>query len=682
MVARRGDTIELGLSIHSHSPSDIPRTDTPPPPSRAKAAPIDRSTPPTLADPGAEAYLCVFEIVHDTQHVAVSAATTPKAEIHPYANLKAEEYVRPKLDSLLLRRLLQRQNAALHSDLDSVEGSTEISPRHIYQIRTVIPRGPPILEPPRLSAEEEAVRQPFPSLTLAREPTLSELSSFTESLRGRKVLLHSSLSSYFARHLTTYLIAWGMDVSHVGMERGDDTFSQADQKMAMTTSGSTHDIGEPEPTSATSDLSRSLSSVNIGVPLRDIDKFIVIDDDVSVLRRELVRLKHESPTTALKKRLLRRPNMPSRAKSSPQVRQTFAGRQSSSILIHFTSLGNFNQVRDALTIFLGSPAANVAGMLEHPEVMVIPKPVGPRRFLTALHTAVNQPIVDPFFTPIASSPRSPSGGVLSVPRGPFASEIANSTGFFDSIAENSGEDEYSRGSEGTASIKARSPLGEFPPSTSHRAGLHLTMPTPIDWKTTPASEYFAQSRSGSASAVVLQSPDGQPRGMAFEPPARASDSRHSSASQRVTPDRYKGANRNSIGAEEVSASTSPHIGRKLSTPSDEKNSSSRTSEDNNVSRRRKTMPTPNESSQARERASTLTRTASMRRKTTGASPTVGSSRVEEVPAVSSPVKTPRQRRAGSSSIRAGNTRKNDELLVPPINVLVVEGEMVLRLSER
>ena len=39
-----------------------------------------------------------------------------------------------------------------------------------------------------------------------------------------------------------------------------------------------------------------------------------------------------------------------------------------------------------------------------PEVIVIPKPAGPRRVLTALHTAVTKPIVDPFFAPIATSP--------------------------------------------------------------------------------------------------------------------------------------------------------------------------------------------------------------------------------------------------------------------------------------
>ncbi|CAG8633520.1 1815_t:CDS:2 [Acaulospora colombiana] len=41
------------------------------------------------------------------------------------------------------------------------------------------------------------------------------------------------------------------------------------------------------------------------------------------------------------------------------------------------------------------------------QVLVIPKPAGPRRFLNALHTTTNKIVVDPVYMPIATSPMSP-----------------------------------------------------------------------------------------------------------------------------------------------------------------------------------------------------------------------------------------------------------------------------------
>ncbi|CAG8729644.1 5975_t:CDS:2, partial [Ambispora leptoticha] len=72
-------------------------------------------------------------------------------------------------------------------------------------------------------------------------------------------------------------------------------------------------------------------------------------------------------------------------------------------VIHFTSLTKYKLVKDTVQLIL-SPANGSFPLLQ---VLVIPKPAGPRRFLTALHTASNKIVVDPLYMPIATSPMSP-----------------------------------------------------------------------------------------------------------------------------------------------------------------------------------------------------------------------------------------------------------------------------------
>jgi hypothetical protein len=43
-----------------------------------------------------------------------------------------------------------------------------------------------------------------------------------------------------------------------------------------------------------------------------------------------------------------------------------------------------------------------------PYILVLPKPAGPRRVLTAIHTAINVPILDQTYSPIATAPTSPA----------------------------------------------------------------------------------------------------------------------------------------------------------------------------------------------------------------------------------------------------------------------------------
>lgn len=488
-VAKRGDTIELGLQVipQTGHPLDQGSRDSR---SSDQGAPGRRSSSPgkTLPSPSSDdgPLLCVIEIVHN------GTAT-----------------IEPKLNTVLARKLLQQQNASLR-----------ISER-AYEISVLLSRGKDLQE--KLSEEEERIRQPFTSMRLAREPTLPELSSFAESLCGRKVNLHASLTSVFARHLTSYLAAWGLDVFHISSE----------EKEAAT-----------------------------------LSEFVMIDDDVSVLRHELLRIRAEASPLRLK-----RPTLSSRARSTPHVRQISTSR-TGPVVIHFTSLANYCQVRDVISTFIGSPWHGGG----HPDVMVIPKPVGPRRFLTALHTAVQQPLVDPFFSPIATSPRSP-GGYFGPARTP--SDLSRDTGFF---------------------------LEEKPKSLPSEVPPHPLLPTPAEILATPASEYF--TKSSASSALVMQSPDGRPFGMFFEPPKERRVSVRSDLTRRTS--------RRTSGADE----TPPVVA-----PAGEPESSR--------SGRRKTLPTPDHEPivvPGRDRSSTVT-----------------------------------------ARKRPITPKIKEEVVMPPINVLIVEG---------
>lgn len=224
--------------------------------------------------------------------------------------------------------------------------------------------------------------------------------------------------------------------------------------------------------------------------------------------------------------------MGSRTRSSPQIRQLLpmAPRTDPTrgvVIIHFTSLANYNAVRDAVQSMLTPGSASTL-----PEVMVIPKPVGPRRFLTALHTAVYRPVVDPYFTPIATSPLSPSGNFGSnfsyFPAPPPANVSPKDDG------PDGGRMPSRLASTHSHSSAANGPGSRSSASSALDAsGLHLAIPTPdpsnpIDFLSETASKLGQSARAG----MLIQSPDGMPMGMFFDPPPRTPSSRRSSNSQR------------------------------------------------------------------------------------------------------------------------------------------------------
>ncbi|CAE7143566.1 unnamed protein product [Rhizoctonia solani] len=319
-AAEPGETIELGLSLDQHG----------------------------------HQVNCIFDITHRM-------------------NTPLDTRIPPQLDTIILRRLLTHIHATLQVKSSAVPSSpilvatpdtpttpiTHTAMTQSYTLTIPLIVSPLPLAPLALTPAEQAERQPFPTLKLASEPTLEGLAKFQEKeLKGKRATFYANPKSSFARHLTSYLTAWGVVIEHRTMDE--------------------------EPT----DGGEGKSS------------FMIIDDDVSVLRARLTELQTlYSPTLPSRKRPSLAANH--RPRSSPHVRQ-LAGIPEAShpVVIHFTSLGNYKVVRDVVQSIVGTQSPL--------EVLVIPKPAGPRRFLTALHTALTRPLVDPVFAPIATTPASPS----------------------------------------------------------------------------------------------------------------------------------------------------------------------------------------------------------------------------------------------------------------------------------
>ncbi|RDX53606.1 hypothetical protein OH76DRAFT_1342864 [Lentinus brumalis] len=494
-VAHQGDSIEIGLLIESA---------TTPPRSASRGSPFRSDSPNLSLDPDAP-LRCTFHIAHrfGMQEPSSAAAESedPSVELDPSPSPPSQSDSsarnQPSFQSLILRRLLQHIGAHLETD---VRPRSTIVGRCCF-LSTTLDRGAPSVVDPtvNLSAEDAAYLGYPADMRIAHEPTLEQLTQFAESLKGRKVTLVAHSKGSFAQHLTSYLTAWGLDVSHVSTEPD----AEGAESSAMSTGGESSSSREGVPSTPSPDAVPPVPPVPD--PQAAVDPFILIDDDVSELRARLQKLRAEQ-AYPLNLHARKRPSLANahRPRSSPQVARVMGlapqtvqvTRQA--VIVHYTSLANFKLVKDVIQTMMspGNP------WLRLPEVIVVPKPAGPRRILTALHTAVTKPIVDPFFAPIATSPLSPSFHPMSplftttnAPRSPSG----RSTGSL-----RPGSDRSTRSpKEGfeTAGLAPSSPLG-----------------------TNENMEYFSDAASklgtSPSSGLVIQSPDGQPAGIFFHPKAK------------------------------------------------------------------------------------------------------------------------------------------------------------------
>ncbi|KAI1789041.1 hypothetical protein LXA43DRAFT_1096766 [Ganoderma leucocontextum] len=488
-VAKRGDSIEIGLFIESARRR--PRSSSP--------GETQRSGSPHLGSDGP--LRCYFRIAHRFGTLEQSTATTPGfGDItgEPIQFFPLPTRNTPSFQTLILRRLLLHIDAQLEPDVPPKDMFVGRS----YALTIPLDRGAPSVVDPSVDlSSEDAVYMGYPSdVRIAHEPTLEQLTQFAESLRGRKVTLFAHSKGSFAQHLTSSLTSWGLDVSHVSTESGADapqeTHDKPEDDLAREGTA-THDTSETTPAAVSPPLG----------PQSPAETVVLIDDDVDALRTRLQKIRAEQ-AYPLHLHARKRPSLASnhRPRSSPQVARVMGFTAASTqvpqatppvVIVHFTSLARFKLVKDAVQSMMTPGNA----WTRLPEVIVVPKPAGPRRILTALHTAVTKPTVDPFFSPIATSPVSPSFHPMSP------------------VWSTSGA-QRSPGGRSPASWRTNSDRSTKSPKDGlDAASLAPSSPLGISDNMEYFSDAATATKLGSSpsSGLVIQSPDGQPAGIFFHP---------------------------------------------------------------------------------------------------------------------------------------------------------------------
>ncbi|KAF8121331.1 hypothetical protein EV363DRAFT_1365562 [Boletus edulis] len=389
---------------------------------------------------------CAFHINHYFTQSGTSNDMHP-----PDVTDSSSPRPRPNFGSPLLQRLCSRTGASFTCDLPARESL----PGRVCELVFPLEAGSPAVISARTTPILEYSSPLLSGARITKEPTLEELVQFSETLRGKRATLYAKESSAFAHHLTSYLTTWGMDVSHVSPDSDADGHQSVEKVSSSDNNPPTFPMKVLVP--ASNGTFRPASS----------GTFIFIDDDVSVLRERIQKDRAEQqPLPPPVHSRGKRPSLAAhhRPKSSPQIARalgygssTGAQATTTHVILHFTSLANYKAVKDIVQTEL----AHSVDAFAKPrlDVMIIPKPAGPRR-----------PVVDPLFAPIASAPTSP--GIHGSP-------------FFN---------------QGQTTPKSPPSRPVYSPrATSDRA---------------TTAEYFSDG------SVKLGIPDGQPAGIVFQPRAK------------------------------------------------------------------------------------------------------------------------------------------------------------------
>lgn len=453
---------------------------------------------------------CTFSVTHNFVPISLTGAAEEKQ-----ATLHQGHESRPPLlfNTRILERLLTHVGASLINDAPSKAygyGRT-------CQLIVSLDPGDPSRSVPDTTTNEDPDHLLLSNAPIGEEPTLEELSRFTETLKGKKVTLYASTHSSFAHHLSSYLTAWGLDVSHASAQVGSGTDADVDANLSINRMRGNTFIGpsipESEAVHSSTAPSPSLGITEAGAPATaPTSAFVFIDDNVDILRDRLqkLRLTQAYPLSITRKR----PSLAvhHRPKSSSHVPRSGAGLSSmaspTAVILHFTSLANYKLVQDIVQTDI---ALHAGTNMVLPEVMIIPKPAGPRRFLTALHTAVTKPVVDPFFSPIATSPLSTGSSSLfnfsqrtksSTPPSPANPVITKPA---------------------TPRTNSDRSTNRSPVESNHPDMSHVMPPSPLSMS--EHSEYFSESSgqlgSSPSAGLVIQSSNGQPAGIVFHPKAKS-----------------------------------------------------------------------------------------------------------------------------------------------------------------
>jgi osomolarity two-component system response regulator SSK1 len=252
----------------------------------------------------------------------------------------------------------------------------------------------------RLFIKDNLLSNYYANIKFSNEPSLKELDQFITKLKGTKMVLHAPEKSIFAKHLTSCLTSWNTDISHVPVLSCHAFETPTDPKPPLTPA-------EPKASPATAQVpSPAIEEEHIhSIP----PAFILIDNDIQTLQQKLSEFRSQPPASAnvLQAHFGGRRKQ---TKSLGGIYQNFF-HQGTTAIIHFTSLANYKAVRDSIQAFASSPERDPFSM---PRIVVVPKPAGPRRFLTALHTAFNNSVVEPHFLAIATAPASPISPMVSM----------------------------------------------------------------------------------------------------------------------------------------------------------------------------------------------------------------------------------------------------------------------------
>ncbi|KAK5817072.1 hypothetical protein F5H01DRAFT_277133, partial [Linnemannia elongata] len=348
-------------------------------------------------------------LLQDEKSASTTASSTLKSgqdspsSVHPLdPAAKPDEPLQPTPIQGHLQRLENMQTKY------PVHESQQFFQQHI-KTPLVSPSPPPSSPPSKRGAG---------SPKTSTEPTVLELLRFSRKLGGVKVVLMAKEHSAFGVRLLGYLKTWGIHVTTKTIRDTDGAEGEVEGGYGLIAEDPQTPTGATKRTNSSSSLSGKLSDASGKTDATAVPKvvsnpaFIMIDDDVRVLGQQILKLQSTPPS-------------PGPGSTTPKGRPTHRRHKSiNSIqhtsIIYFTSLPTFKQARDTIMLILGTQMPGMHYSLANtlaghppsqgplPYILVLPKPAGPRRVLTAIHTAINVPVLDQTYSPIATAPTSPA----------------------------------------------------------------------------------------------------------------------------------------------------------------------------------------------------------------------------------------------------------------------------------
>lgn len=333
--------------------------------------------------------------------------------------------------------------------------------------------------------------------------TINSLEGFYDLLKNMKIALYAEDNSLFAKHLTTCLSNWSASVAYFSI--GDeDTAEKAEEGLQPRPQLSVRTQHASQARGATSPyLSQQQLKTDDSVNPMTAD-IIIVDDDIHALKQQIAnRQAAFAADAALRSR------QPLRSKKGNANNRP----ASQATILHFTSLENYQQVRDIIISNL-DPFSKRSFALAH--IVAVPKPACPRRILAALYTAWSKTSVGPQYTPIATLPNSPVSTVSTVSSSGQSHEFLSSS--TPSSADPHSPEKGSRKMErGLDSPKIRDiESGQyFPSAHMHSSASHIGRHNSV-----------SNSSEGSPTGIVVE------EGILFSPAPKSTNAKHKISSNK------------------------------------------------------------------------------------------------------------------------------------------------------